>query len=205
MTSDAPNPPPPKRPRRRRDPDATRQAILEAGRKLFSRSGYEEVSLRQIAQEAGADVALVQRYFGGKEGLFAEALKAAFHSGRLDTWERGRFPADIAAAMVAAPHADEAGTESFQFLLRAAVSGTTEPLARQALQDRFIDPLSRWVGGPRATARGRMMTALIIGLLVERLVRGRALSGEEADDFTEELKRLLTHMLEAPADESPDR
>ena len=62
---------------RRRDAAATRAAILAAARTHFARLGYDRAALRDIAAEAGADVALVGRYFGGKEGLFTEALKAS--------------------------------------------------------------------------------------------------------------------------------
>ena len=60
---------------RRRDAEATRSAILAAAKKQFALAGYD-CTLRDIAGEAGADVALVKRYFGGKEALFIEALRA---------------------------------------------------------------------------------------------------------------------------------
>jgi AcrR family transcriptional regulator len=58
---------------RRRDSQATAAAILEAAKSQFARAGYDRASLRDIAAEAGADVALIKRYFGGKEALFTEA------------------------------------------------------------------------------------------------------------------------------------
>ena len=60
---------------RRRDAEATRKAILEAAKIHFARSGYDGAYLRDIAVDAGVDAALINRYFGGKEGLFAELLK----------------------------------------------------------------------------------------------------------------------------------
>lgn len=188
---------PEKRPRRRRDPEATRAAILSAARGLFGRLGYDQVSLREIAAEAGADVALVKRYFGGKEGLFTEALKASFQADRLDGWAPDRFADDIARAMTGDPHAAADSTASFQFLLRAAVSEATAPLARVALQDRFIDPISAWLGGPAAAAKGRVLTALIVGLLVERLIRGQALDGAEADAFAAEARAVIANLMSA--------
>ena len=70
------------RPLRRRDAEATRAAILEAAKRQFARAGYD-CTLRDIAGEAGADVALVKRYFGGKEALFVAALKASFGAGNV--------------------------------------------------------------------------------------------------------------------------
>src|SRR3546814_8975833 len=59
---------------RKRDAAATRAAILAAARERFLRESYDSVGLRDIAGGAGVDVALVGRYFGGKEGLFREVV-----------------------------------------------------------------------------------------------------------------------------------
>ncbi|MGX1309656.1 AcrR family transcriptional regulator [Amorphus suaedae] len=55
--------------------DLTRARILDAARALFAEAGYAGVSVREIAAEAGADPALVIRYFGSKEQLFAAAAR----------------------------------------------------------------------------------------------------------------------------------
>jgi AcrR family transcriptional regulator len=55
--------------------DRTRAAILEAAREIFSTLGFENSTVRKIAERAGVDAALVIRYFGNKEGLFATAAR----------------------------------------------------------------------------------------------------------------------------------
>lgn len=52
--------------------------ILLAAKKLFAKHGYDCTSVRQICQEAGANVALVSYYFGGKESVFYEIFKQFF-------------------------------------------------------------------------------------------------------------------------------
>nr|WP_243735275.1 TetR family transcriptional regulator [Paenibacillus turpanensis] len=52
--------------------------ILLAAKKLFAQNGFGETSVRQICEEAGANLALVSYYFGGKEGLF-QALFETFY------------------------------------------------------------------------------------------------------------------------------
>jgi AcrR family transcriptional regulator len=47
-----------------------RERILDTAEKLFARRGFYGVSLRDITQEAGVDVALVGYHFGGKRALF---------------------------------------------------------------------------------------------------------------------------------------
>ena len=167
---------------RRRDAQATKAAILEAAKAQFARLGYDHAGLREIAAEAGADVALIKRYFGGKEALFTEALKASFSSDTLGGWTRATFPRDMATMMAGGP-ADDARTHRFQFLLRAATSPTTAPLLNLAVQERFLLPIRDWLGGEHAQARARVLAAVFIGFLVERLIRGEALTGREREVF----------------------
>jgi TetR/AcrR family transcriptional regulator len=55
--------------------DDVRQALLVAARDLFLRYGYRAVSSRQIAAAAGANVAMIRYYFGGKPGLYREMIE----------------------------------------------------------------------------------------------------------------------------------
>ena len=48
----------------------TGNEILDAAEKAFARDGYDNTSLREIATRARVNAALVQYYFGSKEGLF---------------------------------------------------------------------------------------------------------------------------------------
>ena len=169
-------------PPRKRDAEATRAAILEAAKAQFALMGYDRAVLRDIAAEAGADVALIKRYFGGKEGLFTEALKASFNPNRLREWNRATFAGEIAEMMAGAP-ADEIRTHGFQFLLRAATSPTTAPLLNLAIQDRFLAPIREWLGGQDAEPRARVLAAVFIGFLVERLIRDEPLKGREREVF----------------------
>jgi AcrR family transcriptional regulator len=62
----------PARPRGRRPGSAVsgREALLDAALSAFARHGYEGVSLRALAGEAGVDMALVARLFGSKSDLW---------------------------------------------------------------------------------------------------------------------------------------
>ncbi len=168
---------------RKRDADATSAAILEAAKSQFARLGYDRTALRDIAAEAGADVALIKRYYGGKEALFTAALKASFRPDLLQAWNRQTFAKDIAIMMAGGAHTDEARAHSFQFLLRAATSPTTAPLLNLAIQERFLGPIRDWLGGDDASARARVLAAAFIGFLVERLIRETPLSGREREVF----------------------
>jgi AcrR family transcriptional regulator len=184
---------------RRRGAEATRAAILEAAKTHFARLGYDRALLRDIAAEAGADVALVARYFGGKEGLFTEALKASFRDDFLSGWDRLTFAREFATLMADNIRRDEDRTHSFQFLLRAATSPTTAPLLSLAVQERFLGPIRDWLGGDDAQARARVLAAVLIGLLVERLIRNEPLAGRERDVFIDQVTSIFEAMVR-PAD-----
>jgi AcrR family transcriptional regulator len=183
---------------RKRDAEATRAAILEAAKAQFARLGYDRAVLREIAGEAGVDVALVKRYFGGKEALFVEALRGSFGPDGAREWDRATFPREIATTLADSPHVDEARTQRFQFLLRAATSPTTAPLLSRILQDRFLGPIRQWLGGSDADARARVLAAAFIGFLVERLIRGEALAGRERDVFIDRVTGIFAGLMAEP-------
>jgi AcrR family transcriptional regulator len=184
---------------RRRDAEATRAAILEAAKKQFALVGYD-CTLRDIAGEAGADVALVKRYFGGKEALFVEALKASFRTNDLADWDRATFAVDIATMLAGTPHEDEARTHRFQFLLRAATSQATAPFLNVLVQERLLAPMRNWLGGTDADARARVLAGVYIGFLVERLIRGEALEGREREVFVERVSAVFSTLIADPDD-----
>ncbi|MEA2488922.1 MAG: TetR/AcrR family transcriptional regulator, fatty acid metabolism regulator protein [Acidobacteriota bacterium] len=55
----------------------SRSRLLNAGKLLFSRNGYEQTSTAAIARESGSSESQLIRYFGGKSGL----LEAIFNDG----------------------------------------------------------------------------------------------------------------------------
>jgi AcrR family transcriptional regulator len=168
-------------PPRRRDASATRAAILEAAKTAFAVTGYDRTSLRDIAALAGSDVALIPRYFGGKEGLFTEALKATIAPDRLRDWDRRRFARDVAEMMAGA--ADIADPRTRTFLLGRAV------------QERFLAPIRDWLGDSAGQERARVLAAIYIGFLVERLIRGAALEGAERTAFIERVTAVIDGVI----------
>src|SRR5262245_18498390 len=116
---------------RKRDAEATRAAILVAAKLHFARSGYDGAYLRDIAADAGVDAALINRYFGGKEGLFEAALKDSIFPS-VAHWERKTFGLELAKAMAGHAHQNVDRTHAFAFLLRAATNPTTAPMLNVA-------------------------------------------------------------------------
>ena len=67
-----------KRRKERRDPEATRQALLRAGAELFAEAGFAGVRVEALARRAGVNKAMINYHFGGKRKLYEAVLKAGF-------------------------------------------------------------------------------------------------------------------------------
>jgi AcrR family transcriptional regulator len=55
----------------------TREALLDAARRVFARRGYEGAGVDEIAAEAGYSTGALYSNFGGKEDLFLDLLDRA--------------------------------------------------------------------------------------------------------------------------------
>jgi AcrR family transcriptional regulator len=53
----------------------TRVVLLETATRLFSEYGFDGVSIRLLAKEAGVNMALIAYYFGSKEKLFSAVFE----------------------------------------------------------------------------------------------------------------------------------
>ena len=149
--------------------DATRAAILTAAREQFAASGYQAATIRSIAAAAGIDPALVMRYYGNKEGLFAAAAEFDLRLPDLAALPRRQ----IGAALVGHFLDRWEGDDTLMALLRAAV--TTEA-ARERMQAIFATQVAPQVvalsGLPRADALARagLISSQILGLALCRYV-----------------------------------
>src|SRR5216110_804850 len=64
---------------RPRDADATKRRLVDAVGTILARDGFRHLGVNAVAQQAGADKALIYRYFGGFPGLLqAYAESTAF-------------------------------------------------------------------------------------------------------------------------------
>ncbi|MFI9385539.1 TetR/AcrR family transcriptional regulator [Kutzneria sp. NPDC052558] len=65
----------PKRRGRRPAGEDTKAALLAAAREVFTEQGFDGATVRAIAARAEVDPAMVNHWFGGKQGLFAAAVE----------------------------------------------------------------------------------------------------------------------------------
>lgn len=175
----------------------TRAAILTAARRLFASRGFEQVSLREIGAEAGADPALVARYFGGKERLFAEALAASRDSDSNLQGDSAGFASRAARAAVLGEWRST-GLEALLIALRSASSREVSDSLIRPFEQQFVEHLAELLGGEERMIRARLVFACIVGAaclhgmrspedLTYSLDQARAL----ADRFTRDLREMM--------------
>jgi AcrR family transcriptional regulator len=58
-------------------PDETQVRLLQAAGPIFAAKGFDAATVREICQQAGANIAAVNYYFRDKERLYIETVKSA--------------------------------------------------------------------------------------------------------------------------------
>jgi AcrR family transcriptional regulator len=92
---------PPTSMRRREKSSQTRQHILDASMHLFSRHGYPNTTVREIAREAGITDAAIYYHFATKEDLLHELINTRLRPGHWTTeWTRDASIREVAQALV---------------------------------------------------------------------------------------------------------
>jgi AcrR family transcriptional regulator len=60
---------------KKRDKEASKQKLLDAAIDVFSEKGYDAATTKVVALRAGVNESLINRYFGGKQGLLVAMTK----------------------------------------------------------------------------------------------------------------------------------
>ena len=160
----------------------TRARILAAARVRFSRDAYENVGTRDIAADAGVDAALVNRYFGGKEKLFDEAIVDAFAiKGHFEGVDMARFGELITALVLEGSEERRAARfDALGILLRASGSPATQERVSERFHADFVLPLARLLRGRDAELRAALIASYLIGLATMKHALGSPLLGDAA-------------------------
>ncbi|TFI58504.1 TetR/AcrR family transcriptional regulator [Sphingomonas parva] len=151
---------------------ATREAILASARSRFIEESYDNVGLREIAGDAGVDVALIGRYFGSKEELFKEVLRAGKKPDWLDPSVGHReLPAYLASLAVEEDCADrKKHAEGLLIMLRSASSPKAGEVIRQALREDVLEPIAKLLPGADAEVRSSLALSIFFGTNVMRTI-----------------------------------
>ena len=128
---------------KRRNPGATRAAILEAARQRLLADGYAGLSTRAVAEEAGVPLSQLHYHFGSKQQLILVLLEAEdarrlarqsdMYAEERPLWQRYEQACDFLE--------DDLESGYVRVLQEMIAAGWSEP----AIGDRVRDLLQGWV------------------------------------------------------------
>ena len=156
---------------RPRNATTPRHAILPPAAQLFLQDSYECVGLRDIARDAGVDVALVSRYFGSKEELFHQVLRGDRDDKEPLEGDPTDLPARLADLMLdKGCENDRDNVERLLIILRSASSPKAAEVVRGALRHDMLEPFAELIGGRNAALRSSFVMAVFMGTTILRTV-----------------------------------
>ena len=181
---------------RTRNATKTRADILSAARLRFGSDGYERTTLRAVAADVGVDPALVIRYFGSKQDLFAAAAEFTLDLPDLTAVH----PDDVADALLPSFFAVWENDTTFVALLRAAM---TSPIAADTMRRIFatqVAPKLAAVTPDHPAQRAGLMGAFVIGLATTRYVLANpAVADLGHDELIGWARPVIRQLLVGPA------
>ena len=187
-------------PPRRRDAAATREAILAAAVVEFTEHGYDRAGVRQIAERAGVTAMMINRYFGSKQGLFAEAVDRSFGPPTVVGTERRGLTRAMAHALAArtAPGAER--LDPFLLMLRSASDPEAADIVRRGVEAHVGARLAELIGGSEADLQAQLGLALAAGTWLLRSVVGVGALAAADDDRLAELLAGMLAPVTGPAE-----
>jgi AcrR family transcriptional regulator len=151
----------------------TRTALVEAARAVFAESGYDGATVRAIATRAGVDAAMVNHWFGGKEGLFARAvLELPFDPLELQAELRDGPADELGERIVRAflTRWDGAGGDVFQALVRSITGHEQAGQMLRGFFQNFFTTLITSIGSDRIPLRMSLCASQLVGMGMIRYV-----------------------------------
>jgi AcrR family transcriptional regulator len=183
---------------RRRDATATKAALLEAARELFTERGFDATTVRDIAARAGVNQALLFRYYGSKDALFNAAMDAPGFQLLTET------PPELLVARVLerllAPDAPRAEHNPIYAVLRSSAHERTSSVMRGQLGEEYRRALSCLSDAEDADVRADLVLAWLLGIgLVRSVLEKEPLASADADQVTAHVLRAVAQLLERSA------
>jgi len=148
----------------------TRAAILQVARDQFAKLGFERTTVRDIASGASIDPAMVMRYFGSKDELFARATEIDLHLPDLAKVLPHQF-GDTLIRHFLDVWEGPASKGSLTILLRAAASN--EKIAarlRDVFAGQVMPMLAQVAGRAEFATRAGLVSSHLLGLALCRYV-----------------------------------
>jgi hypothetical protein len=83
-------------------------------------------------------------------------------------------------------------------ILRSASSPKAREAIRKSGEERFFGPIEKWLDGPNAKVRARLVADIVMGVMIDRVISDEFdLSVEERQKFHDRLARVIQNAVEA--------
>ncbi|MFJ9339198.1 TetR/AcrR family transcriptional regulator [Streptomyces sp. NPDC101733] len=182
---------------RRRDASATRGRILDAARDLFAERGYERATVRDIAERAGSNQALLFRYFGSKQGLLTEVLARGGLEQVRATAPEELFETALRAMLTTS--AAGASDRTLEVYLRSVGRGEEAAGTLRELGEEYQRALASLSDTPDGPLRADLAMAWLLGIgLMRTVVAREPLAGADPDEVCRLVLATLGHLWTAP-------
>ncbi|MCE7011560.1 TetR family transcriptional regulator [Kibdelosporangium philippinense] len=182
---------------RKRDSAASKVALLDAARDLFADRGYDRTTVRDIAARAGVNQALLFRYFGSKEALFA-AVVARSGKERLAEYPRDQVFARMLRGVL---DKDQQGDHTVQIMLRSSGEDTVAKDINEQLGQDYVRALAGLTDQPDSALRAHLVLAWIIGIdVIRSIARADPLASAGADEVMACVLPAVRTLLEGVRD-----
>jgi len=179
----------------RRDARGTRRMLLEAASALFAERGYERATVRDIAERAGVNQALLFRYFGSKKALFGEVVS---HDGleQLHTTPPRELFETALRGMLG--HGDRTREDrALATLLRSVGSGDEIGTAVRDMGDDYARVLASLSSAEDRGLRADLALSWMLGIGLMRVVVGKeSLAEADPDEVCALVTGALATLLE---------
>ncbi|AUI56894.1 TetR/AcrR family transcriptional regulator [Amycolatopsis sp. BJA-103] len=164
---------------RKRDAAATKAALLDAAAALFAERGFDRTTVRDIAKLAGANQALLFRYFGSKDALFEEVLARGGREQIATT------PPDelLGTALRSMLESDTGRDRTLDAYLRSTGHDSAAGAVRRQLGEEYAKVLATLTDADDADLRADLILAWLLGIGLVREITGKEpLASADPDD-----------------------
>jgi AcrR family transcriptional regulator len=158
------------------EPDGTKSRLLKAAAQVFAERGYQDATVRQICERAGANIALINYYFGDKLELYTQVLLHSLRPApevRINLPAPGMEPARALRIMISAmvERAFETGEQADlrmrlmlnEFARPSEATARVVDVVMRPVYDRLREIVGSILGLPAGHPKTRLCVHSILG------------------------------------------
>lgn len=180
----------------KRTSDETRALIVESAGKAFATRPYREITLKDIAEDAGVSAPLIIKYFGSKEQLFDELVD--FRSAADMLFDAPLEDLGVRMVTLFTRPLESYKPLSMNILFMSGAGEESSAKLRENYSRQMINGLAGRLTGPDVRLRAELAMSMLMGLAMmrRRMMQNRAAGSQQ--DVVARYAPLVQQLLDAP-------